>query len=468
MKKIIVMFTVLMLALSGDLFAKGGGFSGGRAASFGSRSFSTTGSKSSSSGGSKSFSFGSKSQSTVSAPSKLFETFKAANTTPSKRVVASDINRMFDRSYRQNRRQSFYGGYTTPSYAQPIIMQHSNYGAWDSLMMWSMLDSISDRNMYYHHQNDPSFQSWRNDANQLCNQGNQEVCNKLKDLDKEVAEIKSKGVKQDPTYMTEGVDPNIYIADNVKYDDLGEVKICTGTMTSDYTRFANQIAEKTKLKIKTISTNGSMDNLSKMAHGDCDMAFTQSDTLVTQDLEKVFELDKSEQSMLLCNNNSGVKSVNDLNSDITVYVGSDQTGSQYTYDTLVSKKVGSFGKNLLNNSKSTVQASTIVDENDKSCLFVVDTFDAPYVKQMATVKKSHLVAFPDDVSGYTKSYIDDNAYKTLTQDKYSSWLGFWSKGTPVLSVKPVLVTTDAWAQNNPVILYDVMMLNKQYLRTELQ
>lgn len=471
MKTTTAVIAALIMLLSMDSFAKGGGFSGG-GRSFGSSSFSRPSSSisraSTSSSSSTGFKFGSSSGSKPSGKTTLFDSFKSRNTAPTKRVVASDLSGIFNKSYRTNRRTDFYSGYSIPSYAQPIIVQHSNYGAWDAMLLWSIMDNVGDRKMYYNHMNEPSFQSWRNDANSLCAQGNQEVCTKLKDLDKEVADLKQKGVKPDPTYITEGVDASIYLADNIKAEDIGEIKICTGTMTSDYTRFANQLKDKTKLKITPVYSNGSIDNLSKMAKGDCDIAFTQADTLVTEDLVKIFTLKKPEQTLLVCNAKSGVKTVNDLTDKHTVYIGSDQTGSHFTYDRLVNSKVGSFGKNIVNDTKPVIGAANTVDENDNACLFAVDTWDAPYIKQMAATKKSKLVAFTDDVKGYSKSYIDDDNYKTLTQDKYSSWFGFWSKGTPVLSVDAVLTTTATWEQNNPVALYDVFEINKQFLTSELQ
>jgi len=324
--------------------------------------------------------------------------------------------------------------------------------------------------------NEPSFQSWRSDANQLCAQGNQEVCNKLKDLDKEVASLKASGVKQDSTYITEGVDPGIYLSDNIKYDDIGEIKICTGTVTSDYSRFATQLATATKLKIKNVYSNGSLDNLTKLARGECDMAFTQEDAMsASNDLVKVFSLDKPEQTMLICNDGSDVKTVADLSDKHTIYIGNDQSGSHYTYDELVIKKVGGFGKTKVDDTKPVIAAANIVSEKDNknSCLFTVDTFDAPFVRQMAETKSAYFVAFDTDVvNGYVRSYIDDNAlndvYKNLTQDKYKSWAAFWNKGTPVLSVPPVLVTTSSWSQNNPIVLYDIIELNKNFLKKELQ
>lgn len=468
MKKI-VLFIVLCV-LSSAIFAKGGGF--------GSTSFRSSGSSSGARvaiGSPKvafkpSFKFGSTTASANKAPSTLFAKFKETNTNiaPNKRIVAGDLNKMFDRTYRTNRRASYYSGYTAPSYAQPMIAQHSSYGAFDALMMWSILDNMGDRKMYYNHQNDQGFQQWRADANQLCVNGNTDVCNKLEELDKDVNDLKAAGNKQDPTYITDGVDPGIYIADGVSAKEMGEIKICTGTQSSDYTRFALKLADSTKLNIKTVVTNGSIDNLTKMAQGSCDMAFAQEDALGSKDLVTVLDFDIKEQAILLCNTKSNIKTVKDLTDKNKIYVGSDQTGSLFTYNALINNKVGGIDKALLDTSKAAIMASVTIESEDNSCLFVVDTADAPYIKQMAVSGKTKIVAFNDKVDGYSQSYVDDDLYKSLTNDKYASWLGLWSKGTPVLTVKPLLVTTSRWVQDNPAILYDVLMINKQFLKKDIK
>jgi len=500
MKKIIAIMVALMMLLTVDALAK---TSGGRSTSFGSKSFSKSPSitrnvntrrdpvvnhntntftkkintnSTVTPSNKKPFKFGSVSTpATPSTPSnpvqtKLYAKFKADHTPP-KQVNASNINTMFDKNYRKNSRSRFYNTYTPPTYTNVIVQQHPSYGVWDAMLMWSFLDNISDRNMYYHHMNEPAFVSWRNDANQLCAQGNVEVCNKLRELDQEVNTIKATGVKQNKTYITDGVEPGIYLSDNVKYDDLGEVKVCTGTLTSAYTRFANQLAKSTKLKIVPVYTNGSIENLQNMASGSCDMAFTQPDTMVTSELEQVFSLNKPEQLMLLCNRNSGVKHVNDLTSNHTVYIGSDQTGSNYTFKSLAGKNIGGTSNVKVESSLPTIAYANKVGYDDNACLFTVSTFDAPYIKNLAKEGRVLFTAF-DKVDGYIPSYIDDNAvgdtYKNITQNKYKSRFAFWSQGTPMLAMKPVLVTTATWAQNNPVVLYDVIELNKSFLQRELQ
>lgn len=455
---------ILLSVLSTSILAKGGSF-GGRAGGFGSRSSSSV--KTSSVSKPSSYSFGSTSTSKSPSNSKLYTQFKEKYSTPSKNVVEQDIKQIFNRDYRTQRKKDFYSNYHVPSYAQPVIMQQPSYGIYDSLMMWSLLDNMGDRHMYYHHQDDPAFVQWRNDADKLCKEGNTEICEKLNSLDNDVAELKNKGIKKDVSYITDGVDPNIYISPaGIDVETLKSIKICTGTASSDYSRFAKYISDKTKLKIELIPTNGSIDNLTKLSQGYCDMTFAQSDTIVSDELVKAMQLSKQESTLLVCNKESKYKSSNDINKNTTIYVGSDQTGSQFTLNS-ISSKIDSFKSAKIDNTKSTVEASLLIGENKDTCLFAVDTWDAPYIKQLDNEGKSKLITIDVNLPNYNQSYLEKSKYTNLNNVE-SWWRMFLFGGTKVLTVTPVLVTTKTWIAQNAIVYYDVLMLNRQTLSTNIK
>lgn len=468
MKKLNIIFALITLLIVSDALA----ITSGRASSFGSRSVTvsrvstpsrpvsapTSGTSSGRSGlfGSKPTDAAKAANTTAAANNtKLYDKFKSANTKTTPVATAP----VFDRTYRVNRRTQYYSDYRPAPTYQPIIVQHSNYGVWDAMMMWSILDNMGDRQMYYHHQNDPSFKEWRADAETLCRQGDKEICNKLADLDSSVNDLKHKGVKPDLAYITEGVDPNIYTTDAVSVNDIGEIKICTGSASSDYSRFSSIMADKTKLKVKYVLTNGSIDNLDKLSKGYCDMAFAQSDTIHDDNLVKALTLSSKEAILLLCNKNSNIKTADDLKSDNVVYIGSDQTGSLYSFNNL--QKLGVIKPVRLQNNFPTVSAADLVKNDNNACLFAVDTWNAPYVSELDKSNKVHLTPISKKASGYIDVVIDKHHYTNLTQSNYN---GFFSDGTDSLAVEPVLVSTTEWVEKNKVVFYDVMMLNKQYLQ----
>lgn len=487
MKNKFILLLIVAFLISTDLFAKPGS-SSGRSSGFGSRSYSS-GSSYKSSGSifrssntifsnkkpsgsntvSTPFKFGSKTKSsTVSTNSKLFDTFKSkysSASAPPKHVMASDLNKIFNRDYRKNRRTQYYSGYRAPAYATTYVQTHSNYGMWDAMMMWSILDNMGDRRMYYNHMDDPEFRQWRTDADALCSQGNTEVCNKLASLDKEVKDLTAKGIKKQAGYITEGVDPNIYISDSVKLDNLSEIKICTGTSTSDYTRFAGILAKATSLKVKNVQTSGSIDNLYKLSTGECDMAFTQSDALTSSELVKFMQLETKEDAMLICNKNSGVQELSDLSPKTKIYIGSDQTGSLFTFNNLKAHNVSELGKAVPDTTKPTIAAADSVNNEDNTCLFTVTTYKTRYVQLLNDSNKSVFVPIDAEQSGYERVRMDWTKYSNLVQSNHNGW---WDKGSFTPAVYPVLVTTSKWIEQNPVIYYDVLTINKDYLNKEMQ
>lgn len=452
MKKILVILLMCLFTMS--VFAKGS-ISSGRSSSFGSRSSSSNIRVSKPAVTSTAFKL------TPKSTPKIYESFKDRNSTP-KITTAANVNQIFDRNTRTNKRTDFYSSYQRPVVYQQTIASHPNYGMWDAVLLWSLLDNVGDRQMYYNHQSEPSFQQWRQDANVLCQQGNKDICDKLASLDKEVNEQKTKGVKPDISYITPGVDPNIYTSTIANINDLSEIKICTGTASSDYSRFATQIENQTKLKIKLIPTNGSVDNLVKLSDGTCDMAFAQSDTIHSDELVSFLTLDTKEAVLLICNKDSKIKSSNDLSNKNVIYVGNDQSGSKFTLNTFI-EKIKDFGTVAVNNTFSTIEASTRITSEKDSCLFVVDTVNAPYVNQLDKEGKSTLVEIDKELSSYTKMKISTGLYSNL--DSNRGWLTF---NINTLAVNPVLVTTKTFIESNPVIYFDVLTLNREVLKEKLQ
>jgi hypothetical protein len=125
--------------------------------------------------------------------------YKARNTPP---VPVQTIN-----TTRTNVRYTYVNRtyYTPPAYTSYYVGVHPNYGLFDAVLLWSLLDHNSDRNFYYNHRSEPSFQQWKMDAQALCNQGNTQVCEQLADLDKDAAQRVAQNQPVNPNYAPAGV-----------------------------------------------------------------------------------------------------------------------------------------------------------------------------------------------------------------------------------------------------------------------
>lgn len=368
---------------------------------------------------------------------------------------------VFSSSYRQNRRASYYNGYT-PSPTYTVVNAGSNYGPWDSLLMWSMLDNVGDRQMYYHHQNDPYFQQWRADAEKVA-QTNPEVAQKLKSLDADVQSYRNKGVSVNPNYVTNGVDPDIYEANNIDFSKINEVKICTGSNQSEFDSYASKITNITNVKVVKVPSNGSVDNLEKLAKGECDMAFTQNDVFEGYNsIKKILTIDKEEGTLLFCPKTSNINTFADLKEKKPkIKVASTQTGSIFTLTNLL--KSNSIDINL-------EEVSLIEKEFETdSCIFTVASANSFTANVIDKTKYYNLVQIRKNAvlaNNFDDVYADRGDFPNSTKE--TTLYNYFSKhGTDVLGVKTSLVTTDSWIEQNK-LGYDIFIMNKVNLEEGIE
>jgi hypothetical protein len=414
---------------------------------------------------------------TGDAAGVLFKNFQTRNSSPINTKVPLDratVDRVFTPQYRATRRSDYYGAYTpmpTTQYRNAVYTNHSSgYGIWDLMLFNSIMDNVGDRGMYYHHQQDPAFQQWRTDANSACAAGDTDVCEKLKDLDREMSEYKAKGTVVNPAYVTPGVDPDIYEANNIDPSKLAEIKVCTGAVGSDYLRYQAEIAKFTKLRVTPVTTNGSVDTIAKMATGECNIGFVQTDISLSPSLQTLVTLSQLEVGLLICNKESNIKTAADMKKDTVVYIGNDQTGSQYTFGEL-QRLSGSLGKAVVNNTLPALQAAEVVQSQPQSCFFAVSTPEYPGFMSLDRSGKAYGVPILSKHLSKNQPYklvvADVKHYKTLTQEEYKSYNWFNTRGTDTIAVPTALVAPQSWIDQNKD-LYNLLLLEKTKLQAAIQ
>jgi TRAP-type uncharacterized transport system substrate-binding protein len=216
-------------------------------------------------------------------------------------------------------------------------------------------------------------------------------------------------------------------------------------------------------------SNGSVDNLAKLATGECDLAFVQDDTSAVSGLVKIVTPNQMEGAFLVCPVPSGIKTLDDLTDKVTILVGSDQTGSQFTLRKLV--ELGTpLAKAKIDATQTTSEVANFL-ANDKSstCLFAVSTPNAGFLKNLDQGPWHQLVAmfnshFPKGHDGYTPVRIGRNHFKNLTQKLYDN---VWDDGTDSVAVKTSLVAPQSWVDQNHD-LFNLLMMEKINLQTSLQ
>lgn len=248
----------------------------------------------------------------------------------------------FDYGDHYARRDGYYRshGWNPPPYA---YRSRPSFGMWDALFWWMILDNIGDSNYAaaaYNHANDPGFQEWKQEAEQLATD-NAELRNKLDAMDSRVAGMSG---PRDPGYIPAGMDPETALAAEVLADKKIEdalFRLATASRTGNYHYFGTKLDEYAEgLDVTLRNTAGSMENLRLLLAGKVDAALVQSDAFVVfrrkfPDSRLVSEQTElyPEAVQMIANRDSGITSVSDLDPDRNVLcIGPRGSGTAMTWE----------------------------------------------------------------------------------------------------------------------------------------
>lgn len=369
----------------------------------------------------------------------------------------------FDYGNHYSNRDNYYRaqGYRAPGFA---FGGAPSFGIFDTLFLFWMLDHLGNKNVAataYHHQNDPGYQKWRQEADQLA-KDNAELKGKLAELDKQVKSME--GTPKDPSYLPAGVPPEVALsaaALATKTPEKPTLRVATGQTGGWYEKYASLFRSKSSgLDIKIIPTSGAFENLKLLADGKADLAIVQSDVLAMAEKKLPDKKLITEQStlypeyvQLIANTKSGIKSINDIDpSRNIIYVGPKGSGSALTWEGLCEQNE--------KYSKMTVQHSDFygsleaVQKNPNSLMLFVGGLNSDFLKKAEEIANKSgnlaLVAVDDshfddklDQHGnpiYSFANIQKNIYPSLQK----GWI--FGHDTKTLAVQAVLALRTEWAQ----------------------
>lgn len=369
----------------------------------------------------------------------------------------------FDYGTHYSNRDNFYRsqGYQAPGFA---FGGSPSFGMFDTLFLFWMLDHLGNKNVAataYHHQNDPGYQKWRQEADQLA-KDNAELKGKLADLDKQVKGMN--GTPKDPGYLPPGVPPEVALAATAlasKAPEKPTLRMATGQSGGWYDKYANLFRTKSSgLDVKTMPTSGAFENLKLLADGKADLAIVQSDVLAMADKKLPDIKLVTEQStlypeyiQLITNTKSGMKSIGDLNpSKNVIYVGPKGSGSALTWEGLGNQNEKY--KKLSIQHSDFFSALEAVQKNPDALMLFVGGLNSDFLKKAEEIAKKNgslaLVALDD-------SQLDDRldkngnpiySFVNIPKDVYpylqKGWL--FSHETKTLAVQAVLALRTDWAQ----------------------
>jgi TRAP transporter TAXI family solute receptor len=394
---------------------------------------------------------------------------KAAGSTPWESYKSSPIYQKvhnygdFNYGAHYERRDSFYRGmgWRAPGFAYGMA---PSYGMWDTLFWFMILDRFRDRNytaMAYNHANDPGYQAWRRDADNLA-KNNSELKSKLDELDKQVAAMK--GTPVDPNYLPKGVPAEVAVAANALAHKTAEkptIRFATGPNGGNYKYFGELLKKKAdKVDIQLRTTAGSMENLRLISSGDIDMAIVQSDVLAMLGTKFPGRKLISEQStlyeevvQLIVNSNGSVNSIQDIDPRKTVvYIGPEGSGTSMTWEGLRQQRQR-YKKIQIKLAGYDV-GEREVERNRRTAKLFVGGLHSDILKQaeqaaektgklkLAAVDDRSLVSKKDENGNniYKFVTIPSNAYPALQK----GWI--WGHDVKTLAVQAVLVLRTDWVK----------------------
>ena len=391
----------------------------------------------------------------------------------------------FDYGAHYGRRDSFYGGmgWRAPGFAYGMA---PSYGIWDTLFWFMILDRFTDRNhsaMAYHHANDPGYQAWRRDADNLA-KDNSELKGKLDALDKQVAAMK--GTPVDPNYLPKGVPPEVAVAANAIAEKSAEkptIRFATGPKNGNYQYFGELLKKKAdKVDIQLRTTAGSMENLRLISSGDIDMAIVQSDVLAMLGTKFPGRKLISEQStlyeemvQLIVNSNSGIKSIEDINPrKTTIYIGPEGSGTSMTWEGL--RQQQERYRKIAVKFAGYDASEKEVEQSPKVAMLFVGGLHSDILKQAEQTAertgKLKLAALDDGSLVRKKDENGNNIYQfvTIPSNAYPAlqkgW--FWGHDVKTLAVQAVLVLRTDWAKKYGQEALDALSLGVMDAKVDMR
>ena len=110
-----------------------------------------------------------------------------------------------------SRKSSYYDNNRKRDY---IYNHRSNFGIWDAVFLWALLDNPSSGATHvYNHSNDAGVQEWLRNAKDEA-KDNEELRQKVSLLEGEVAKMQAGNLQKDETYLPKSIEPDLAFSEN--------------------------------------------------------------------------------------------------------------------------------------------------------------------------------------------------------------------------------------------------------------
>ena len=252
------------------------------------------------------------------------------------------------------------------------------------------------------------------------------------------------------------------------------LRVCSGDPKLRYFKTASDLGEQLRgvVSFDVKPSSGSLDNLRKMASGECDAAIVQSDaylgyaastpnaSLKFEDVGTLY----AEDAQLLCNKSAGIGSLEELRGkpSTKVAIGPVGSGTALTWDALAAK-VPAYNKVNTVPLDQALALTRVINGQDAQCLLVVSGLNTAFMKKANDLGngKIGLVPFNDDAFGKVKDPLGHDVYANvdIPSDAYPNLSPsgtLWGrKPIPTIAVSAKFVLATDWYEKNQATYDDL-------------
>jgi TRAP transporter TAXI family solute receptor len=362
----------------------------------------------------------------------------------------------------------------------------SSFGLFNTVFLFWMLDHMRDKNvaaMAYNHQDDPGFQKWRQEVEELA-KNDTELKSKLAEMDKQVKSMQ--GTPKDPSYLPPGVPPEAVLSAAAlasKQPEKPVVRVATGAKGGWYAK-VGELLQKTAdgIQVQVVPSEGSLENIKLLVGDKADIAVVQSDVLAMMGKDSAGTKLLSEQTtlypeyvQLIANRGGGIETLKDLDPRRhVIYIGPKGSGTSLTWQGLC--EANRRYQKIPTRYGDYASALTEVENNPKAVMMFVGGLNSEFLKKAEAdaekTGKLRLVPFDDrslvskvDPHGnkiYTVVTIPSGMYKALQQ----GW--FFGSDVETLAIKAVAVLRTEWAKKYGPEAMDALSAAVLQTKSELQ
>lgn len=349
---------------------------------------------------------------------------------------------------------------------KPYMYTNSSYGGYDGLLFWMMLDSMGDMAMMsalYNQSNQPGFAEWKAEAEKQA-KTDEKVAKQLEEMNAKLAAMEG---EKDPSKLPEGMLPDVALANDallVADKELVKFSIATGEAKGIYCKGGNLLKEAAKetINVVNINTAGTMENIKLLDQGKVDGFIGQKDsidsyasvnpTLVKELRENWITLYK-EPVQLIANRKSGIKSITDLDSKHTVYVGKEGSGSESTWIRFMLANPDYKKVNTKNADQADALKAVIKDPN--AVMFFVSGLNSAFTKAVdaiAATEGLRFVKINDRAITKSESTTGEElfSYAKIPAKTFPNlqkrW--FFKRSTKTVATESVFVVSPKWIEKN--------------------